>query len=98
MEKLQANTQDKNKTLLLGLLYDGIGMLSFTIPGIGEFADVIWAPVAAYLMAKMYKGTTGKVAGVFTFLEELFPFTDFVPSFTMMWIYTYLIKGGKESS
>lgn len=96
MEKLQANAHEKNKTLLLGLLYDGIGMLSFTIPGIGEFGDVIWAPVAAYLMAKMYKGTAGKVAGVFTFLEEVLPFTDFVPSFTMMWIYTHLVKGGNK--
>lgn len=96
MEKLQANAQDKNKALLLGLLYDGIGMLSFTIPGIGEFGDVIWAPIAAYLMAKMYKGAAGKVAGIFTFLEELLPFTDFVPSFTMMWIYTYLVKGGNK--
>ena len=92
--KITQNT--KQKDLMLGLLYDGIGMLTFTIPGIGEFGDVIWAPVAAYLMAKMYKGAAGKVAGVFTFLEELLPFTDFIPSFTMMWIYTYLIRGGKE--
>ena len=95
--KITAQNTTKQKDLMLGLLYDGIGMLTFTIPGIGEFGDVIWAPVAAYLMAKMYKGAAGKVAGVFTFLEELLPFTDFVPSFTMMWIYTYLIKGGKSS-
>lgn len=93
--QLQASQSSKNKHLLLGLLYDGIGMLSFTIPGIGEFGDVIWAPVAAYLMAKMYKGAGGKIAGAFTFLEEIVPFTDFVPSFTMMWIYNYLIKNEK---
>lgn len=94
--KLQADhTQNKHTHLILGLLYDGIGMLSFTIPVIGEFGDVIWAPIAAWLMARMYKGTSGKVAGVFTFLEELIPFTDFIPSFTMMWIYTYLIRKEK---
>ena len=82
----------KNKHLILGLLFDGIGMLSFVIPGVGEFADVIWAPIAAYLMLKMYKGNAGKIAGVFTFLEEIIPFTDFIPSFTMMWLYTYIIK------
>jgi hypothetical protein len=87
----------RQKDLMLGLLFDGIGMLTFTIPGIGEFADVVWAPVAAYLMARMYKGTAGKVAGAFTFLEEILPFTDFVPSFTMMWIYTYLIKSNKTN-
>lgn len=86
---------DKKAKLIKGLLFDGIGMLTFTIPGIGEFGDVIWAPIAAYLMARMYKGIGGKAAGAFTFLEEIFPFTDFVPSFTMMWIYTYLIKNEK---
>lgn len=94
--KIQINrTDDKKANLIKGLLFDGIGMLSFTIPGIGEFGDVVWAPVAAYLMARMYKGAAGKAAGAFAFLEEIFPFTDFVPSFTMMWIYTYLIKGEK---
>jgi len=82
----------KTRNLILGLLFDGIGMLSFTIPGIGEFSDVIWAPLAGFLMTWMYKGTVGKVAGIFTFLEEILPFTDVIPSFTLTWIYTYLIK------
>ena len=82
----------KMRRLYLGLLFDGIGMLSFTIPGIGEFSDIIWAPIAAYFMTRMYKGTAGKVGGIFTFLEEIIPFTDFVPSFTLMWFYNYFIK------
>lgn len=82
----------KFRDLPLALLFDGIGMLSFSIPFIGEFSDVVWAPIAGLLMSKMYKGSVGKMAGIFTFLEEILPFTDVVPSFTMMWIYTYLIK------
>ncbi|GEP51204.1 hypothetical protein FNO01nite_18760 [Flavobacterium noncentrifugens] len=93
MNQNQIQTENyKTRDLLLGLLFDGIGMLSFTIPGIGEFSDVIWAPLAGFLMTWMYKGAIGKVAGVFTFLEEILPFTDIVPSFTLMWIYKYLIK------
>jgi hypothetical protein len=38
-----------------------IGMLSFTVPFIGEFSDVIWAPLAGYLMTWMYKGTGKKI-------------------------------------
>lgn len=91
-ELMEFKKNSKNKNLLLGVLFDGIGMLSFTVPMVGEFSDVIWAPVAAYLMTRMYKGTAGKVAGVVTFLEEIFPFTDFIPSFTLMWVYNYLIK------
>jgi len=93
MNQNQIQTEDyKTRDLLLGLLFDAIGMLSFAIPGIGEFSDVIWAPLAGFLMTWMYKGAIGKVAGVFTFLEEILPFTDIVPSFTLMWIYKYLIK------
>jgi hypothetical protein len=68
-----------------------IGILSYLVPGAGELADVIWAPLSLYIMIKMYKGTEGKVAGVISFIEEALPI-DFVPTFTLMWIYTYKIK------
>lgn len=86
---------DKFKKLFLGLLLDAIGMLSFVIPGIGEFSDVIWAPVAAWLMTRLYKGKIGQAAGIVTFIEELIPGLDFIPSFSLMWFYTYVIKGSK---
>jgi hypothetical protein len=44
----------------------------------------------------MYKGTTGKVAGVITFIEEAFPFFDIIPTFTIMWVYTYVFEKKKE--
>ncbi len=86
----------KYKHLLLGLLFDAIGMLSFAIPGIGEFSDVIWAPMAGWLMTRMYKGKIGQAAGIVTFVEELVPGLDIIPSFTIMWIYTYLISKNKK--
>lgn len=82
----------KTKKLFLGILFDAIGMLSFTIPYVGEFGDVVWAPLAGFLMTKMYEGRVGKVAGILTFVEEILPFTDVVPSFTLTWIYTYWVK------
>ena len=84
--------EHKIKYLFLGLLFDGIGMLSFLIPGIGEFSDVIWAPLAAWLMTRMYKGRSGQIAGVVTFIEELVPGLDIIPSFTLMWLYTYVFS------
>ncbi len=84
--------QHKLKYLFLGLLFDGIGMLSFMIPGIGEFSDVIWAPFAAWLMTRMYKGRAGQVAGIVTFIEELLPGLDLIPSFTLMWLYTFVFS------
>ncbi|MEM0931579.1 MAG: hypothetical protein AAGJ12_03865 [Bacteroidota bacterium] len=88
--------ESKYKDLLWGLIFDGIGMLSFVIPGIGEFSDVIWAPLAGWLMTRMYKGKAGQVAGVVTFVEELVPGWDFVPSFTLMWLYTHFLTKGKK--
>lgn len=86
----------KYRDLFLGLLFDLIGMLSFAIPGIGEFSDVIWAPLAGWLMTRMYKGKIGQVAGVVTFIEELVPGLDVIPSFTLMWIYTHLLSKLKK--
>ncbi|MDC6364569.1 MULTISPECIES: hypothetical protein [Flavobacteriaceae] len=86
---------NKYRNLLLGLLFDGIGMLSFAIPGIGEFSDVIWAPVAGWLMTRLYKGKIGQAAGVVAFVEELVPGLDVIPTFTIMWVYTYLLSGKK---
>lgn len=86
---------NKNRNLILGIVFDAVGMLSFTIPYLGEFSDVIWAPLAGFLMTWMYKGTIGKVGGIFAFLEEIIPFTDFIPSFTLTWIYNYWIKKEK---
>lgn len=82
----------KRRQLIFGIVFDLIGMLSFSIPIVGDFSDVVWAPLAGFLMTWMYKGTVGKVAGIFTFLEEILPFTDIIPSFTLTWIYTYLIR------
>ena len=90
--QIQEQVNQKNKQLILGIVFDLIGMLSFTIPLVGEFSDVVWAPLAGFLMTWMYKGKVGKIAGVFTFLEEIIPFTDVIPSFTLTWIYTYLIR------
>lgn len=94
MDKLK---DKKYKQLLLGLLFDGIGMLSFAIPFIGEFSDIIWAPVAGWLMTRMYKGKIGQVAGIITFIEEIIPGLDVIPTFTFMWIYTYFFKKADEN-
>ena len=83
----------KYKLLLLSILFDGIGMLSFVLPFNGEFSDVIWAPLSAFLIYKMYEGTEGKIGSVVSFVEELGVFgTDFLPTFTLTWIYKYVIK------
>jgi hypothetical protein len=86
----QSMSDNRKRDLLLSIAFDAVGMLSFSIPLIGEFSDVVWAPISAFLMMQMYKGGQGKLAGMFSFLEEIIPLTDFIPSFTLMWLYTYV--------
>ncbi|MEM9001273.1 MAG: hypothetical protein AAGB24_13495 [Bacteroidota bacterium] len=89
-----AKEQDnKYRNLCIGLVFDGIGMLSLLVPGLGDFFDVFWAPLAGWLMTRMYKGKAGQAAGIVTFVEELIPGWDVIPTFTIMWAYTYLLSG-----
>ncbi|ALJ04321.1 hypothetical protein APS56_03825 [Pseudalgibacter alginicilyticus] len=83
---------NKYKKLILGILFDAIGFVSFVIPGIGEFTDIVWAPISGWLMTKLYKGKAGKIAGIIAFVEEVLPGFDVIPTFTLMWVYTYLLK------
>lgn len=82
----------KAQMLILSLLFDSIGMLSYLVPGFAEFADIAWAPLAGIIYFAMYRGILGVVGGSFTFLEEIVPFTDVVPSFTLTWLYVYVIR------
>lgn len=83
------------KKLAISILLDLIGMLSFVIPFVGEFGDVVWASLSGWIMTRMYKGTTGKIAGAVTFIEEILPGVDIIPSFTLMWIYASFIEKDK---
>jgi len=88
---------DRKTKLILSLLFDAIGMASYIVPVFGEAIDFIWAPISGILLMLMYKGTVGKLAGVFGFIEELILLVDIIPTFTITWFYTYIIKGGEES-
>lgn len=85
----------KMTKLFLGIIFDAIGMLSYAVPFFAEIIDVVWAPISGLILANMYKGTVGKIAGTIDFLEELLPETDIIPTFTLTWIYVYVIKKEK---
>lgn len=74
----------KYKKLALSIVLDLVGLI--------PLIDIIWAPISGYIMTKMYSGTKGKVAGFVSFIEEILPFSDFVPTFTIMWFYTYVFS------
>jgi len=75
----------RKPTLLFCILMDLIGYTSYGIPVLGEFADIIWAPVSALIFFISFGGWKGALGGIGNFIEELLPGTDFIPSFTIMW-------------
>ncbi|MEO6347622.1 MAG: hypothetical protein ABIO60_06900 [Aquaticitalea sp.] len=87
----------KNTKLAVGILFDLIGCMSYLFPGIGELTDIVWAPISAWLMTKMYTGKKGKIAAVINFIEEAIPGLDIIPSFTLMWVYTYVYSKSEET-
>ena len=80
----------KYKKLVISILLDVFGWASYGVPILGESIDFIWAPLSAMIMFKMYNGAKGKIAGSISFVEEILLGSDFIPSFTLMWIYTYV--------
>ena len=88
--------QNKYKKLMKCILLDSVGMLSPSIPVIGPFIDVIWAPIAASISYKMFGNKRGKYTSLVTFIEEILPVTDMIPSFTIFWFIFDFLKIGKE--
>lgn len=86
----------KSKLLFFSLLLDAIGMLSIIFPGFGELSDLIWAPVSAYILRKMYPNKKILPAVFIAFTEEILPFSDFIPTFTLTWMYIHFFKRKKE--
>lgn len=52
---MKLNNLSKNKKLVIGIIFDLIGMVTFI--------DIIWAPISAFLMSKLYQGKKGKNSG-----------------------------------
>lgn len=73
-------------SLVFCIAMDLVGYASYALPVIGEFTDAIWAPVSAFIFFKTFGGWKGILGGAFNFLEEVFPLTDIIPSFTIAWL------------
>jgi hypothetical protein len=64
-----------------------MGMVSYLLPVIGETEDVLWAPLSAVIFYFLFgKKKFGLLGGVFSFLEEISPGFDFIPTFTIAWL------------
>lgn len=78
----------KYKKLIVSIILDLIGLI--------PMIDLVWAPLSGFIMTKMYTGNKGKIAGIVSFVEEIIPFSDFIPTFTIMWFYTYVFSKSND--
>jgi hypothetical protein len=78
------------------LVMDLLGFATYAVPFLGEFLDILWAPLSAAVYMKMFGFKKGFLGGVFNFVEELLPGLDFIPTFTISWAIHYF-RRHKES-
>ena len=84
----------KSPSLIACILMDMIGYVTYSVPVIGELADIIWAPISALVFFMMFRGWKGAFGGMFSFVEELMPGLDFIPTFTLTWLWQYFTRPG----
>lgn len=82
--------KETRPNLLFCIFMDLLGMATYAIPMLGEFGDLVWAPLSAFIFYKTFGGWKGAFGGVFNFVEEVMPGLDFIPTFTITWLYQRL--------
>ena len=70
------------------ILMDLAGLATYALPALGEWGDMLWAPISGLIFMKTFGGMTGVIGGIANMAEELIPFTDFIPTFTIGYFYT----------
>ncbi len=66
---------------------DLMGSITYFLPGFGEWFDIIWAPISAYIFYRSFGGKTGQIGALINFVEEILPFSDIIPTFTLVYLY-----------
>ena len=86
----------KQPSLIFCVLMDIVGFATYSVPLLGEVGDLLWAPISAMIFFATFGSWKGALGGVFNFVEELLPGTDFIPSFTIMWFIQSMQKKKSE--
>lgn len=84
----QTKTETNLPKLSFCLMMDLAGLVTYALPAMGEWGDVLWAPISGFIFMRAFGGMTGAVGGVVNMIEELIPFADFIPTFTIGYFYT----------
>ena len=72
----------KLPTLKTCIVLDLIGCVSYLLLPFGP----VWAVISGIIFYFLFGKKFGLLGGVFSFVEELLPGVDFIPTFTIAWI------------
>jgi hypothetical protein len=74
--------------LVVSLVLDLIGSSSYLLPIVGEGFDLAWAPTQTIFIMALYDEKMPSMKYI-SFVEEILPFTDLLPSGTLGWVREY---------
>jgi hypothetical protein len=93
MKNLAPTTRlQKSPSLLFCIVMDLLGYATYAIPVLGELGDLVWAPLSAFIFFRTFGGWKGAFGGIFNFIEEILPGLDFIPTFTITWLWQEFSK------
>ena len=92
MNILRVKMINKKPTLVFCLLMDALGSATYLLPTFGEWFDVLWAPLSAFIFYWSFGGKVGRIGSLINFTEEILPFTDLVPTFTLGYLFNRFYK------
>lgn len=76
----------RKPSLVLCIVMDLLGAATYLLPIFGESFDMLFAPISAVVYYFTFGGKLGIMGGTANFLEEIFPATDIIPTFTITWL------------
>lgn len=88
----------KTPSLLFCVVMDLLGYATYAIPVLGELGDILWAPLSAFIFFKTFGGWKGAFGGMFNFVEEILPGLDFIPTFTITWLWQAFRKPSYQAN
>lgn len=87
-QSAQAEPIEKMPSLAFCIVMDLLGMATYALPLFGEWGDIVWAPISAFVFYRTFGGMTGAIGSMVNLAEELIPFLDIMPTFTIGYFFT----------
>lgn len=93
---LRKYNQIKNFKLIAAVMIDLVGIITYFVPVVGEGGDLAWGPISGFLIYVLFPNHKKMAIG--GAIEEMLPFTDFIPTAYLTWRIDYVKNKNKTLS